>query len=280
MKFSFQNIKKFVIVVIVLFLIIMIGISSNSKSSMSGPANIFGTVISYVQKLVYNFGQVLSNASKSIQNISKMNEENEMLKENLYQLRQENRILKNIVNTSKVLEAEYELRSSLQYDYVIGQVIAKDDSNWFSRFTIDKGSKDGIEQNDIVIQAVETEDGIVQVGLVGVVAEVGINFSKIITIIDENCKVSFRNIENNETGIITGNSDGTITGFFLDNKAEANAGDELFTSGIGDIYLKDIYIGEIEKIEDTTDATSKKIYVKPVIDFTNVYKVFVLKVNR
>lgn len=281
MKIILQNLKKFIIVMIVLILIITIGITSSMREEMTGTENFFGTVISYVEKTIYNIGHTVSNAFKSVQNITKINKENELLKENLYKLREENRILKNIVNTSEILEAEYKLRTSLTYDYVIGQVIAKDDSNWFSRFTIDQGSKDGVSKNDIVIQAVvPDEGGIVQVGLVGVVSEVGDNWSKVTTIIDENCKVSFRNVENDENGIISGNVDGSITGFFLDNKAEAKVGDELFTSGIGDIYLKDIFIGEISDIVDTTDASSKKIYVDPVIEFTNIYKVFVLKVNR
>ncbi len=280
MKIILQNLKKFIIVLIVLILIITIGITSSMRDEMTGTENFFGTVISYMEKITYNIGQTVSNAFKSVQNITKINEENEMLKENLYKLREENRILKNIVNTSDILEAEYKLRTSLTYDYVIGQVIAKDDSNWFSRFTIDKGSKDGVSKNDIVIQAVDTDEGIVQVGLVGVISEVGNNWAKVTSIIDENCKVSFRNVENNENGIISGNVDGSVTGFFLDNKTEAKVGDELFTSGIGDIYLKDIFIGEISDIVDTTDASSKKIYVDPVIEFTNIYKVFVLKVNR
>ncbi|HBB29565.1 MAG TPA: rod shape-determining protein MreC [Clostridiales bacterium] len=280
MKIILQNLKKFIIVLVVLILIITIGITSSMRDEMTGTENFFGTVISYMEKITYNIGQTVSNAFKSVQNITKINEENEMLKENLYKLREENRILKNIVNTSDILEAEYKLRTSLTYDYVIGQVIAKDDSNWFSRFTIDKGSKDGVSKNDIVIQAVDTDEGVVQVGLVGVISEVGHNWAKVTTIIDENCKVSFRNVENNENGIISGNVDGSVTGFFLDNKAEAKVGDELFTSGIGDIYLKDIFIGEISDIVDTTDASSKKIYVDPVIEFTNIYKVFVLKVNR
>ncbi len=280
MKIILQNLKKFIIVLIVLILIITIGITSSMRDEMTGTENFFGTVISYMEKITYNIGQTVSNAFKSVQNITKINEENEMLKENLYKLREENRILKNIVNTSDILEAEYKLRTSLTYDYVIGQVIAKDDSNWFSRFTIDKGSNDGVSKNDIVIQAVDTDEGVVQVGLVGVISEVGHNWAKVTTIIDENCKVSFRNVENNENGIISGNVDGSVTGFFLDNKAEAKVGDELFTSGIGDIYLKDIFIGEISDIVDTTDASSKKIYVDPVIEFTNIYKVFVLKVNR
>lgn len=280
MNISHNNIKKFIIVIILLALIILIGVSANRSTDITGTENAIGTSMSFLQKAVYNIGQTVKNAFNSVQSISKMNKENEVLKEMVYELKEENRILKNIVNTSNVLEAEYKLRESLKYDYEIGQVIAMDDSSWFSRFTIDKGTKDGIKKNDVVIQAVETENGIVQIGLVGVVADVGVNFSKVITIIDENCKVSFKDIENNESGIITGNTDSSITGYFIDNKATANVGDELFTSGIGNIYLKDICIGKISKITDTTDASSKKIFVEPIIEFTNIYKVFVLKIDR
>lgn len=281
MKIILQNIKKFIIVLIVLVLLIIIGISSGSRDKVSNGENFLGTVFSYIQKTVYNIGQTMSNAINSIQNAGKLNEENTLLKETLYKLKNENRMLKDIVNSQTTLEAEYKLRSSLKNDYEEAQVIAKDDSNWFSRFTIDKGEKHGISKNDIVIQAVKSEEtGIVQVGLIGVVSEVGTNWSKVTAIIDENCKVSFRDIENNENGIISGNVDGSVSGFFLDNKTEANIGDELFTSGIGDIYIKDIYIGEIINIVETTDASSKKIYVKPAIEFSNIYKVFVLKIKE
>lgn len=280
MKIILQNIKKFVIVLIVLVLLIIIGVSSGSRDKVSDGENFFGTVFSYIQKTMYNIGQTMSNAFNSIQNISKLNEENAILRETMYKLKDENRMLKDIVNSQSTLEAEYKLRSSLKYDFEEAQVIAKDDSNWFSRFTIDKGEKHGLSKNDIVIQAVKSEEtGIVQVGLVGVISEIGYNWAKVTAIIDENCKVSFRDIENNENGIISGNVDGSITGFFLDNKAEAKIGDELFTSGIGDIYLNDIYIGEISDIVETTDASSKKIYVKPAIEFNNIYKVFILKVS-
>ncbi|QSX06209.1 rod shape-determining protein MreC [Sedimentibacter sp. zth1] len=280
MKISQRSIKKFVIVLVILGLIILIGITANPNKDINSAENAVGSSVSFLQKTVYNIGQTVKNAFKSVQDISKINKENEVLKEMLYKLKEDNRILKNIVNTSNVLEAEYKLRNSLKYDYVVGQVIAKDDSNWFSRFTIDQGRDDGVKKNDIVIQAIETEEGIVQIGLVGVISEVGHNFAKVITIIDENCKVSFKNIENNESGIITGNTDGKISGYFLDNKATANVGDELFTSGIGNVYLKDIFIGKISKVIDTTDASSKKIYVKPIIEFKNIYKVFVLKIDR
>ncbi len=280
MKIIFQNLKKLIVVLTILILIIIIGVSSGEENTAGTSENIVGSTIMYIEKLMFNIGKTFSNAFSSVQNISKINDENQILRDSIYKLQEENRILRNIVNTSEVLEAEYDLQMNLQYDYVKGQIIAIDDSNWFSKFTIDKGAKDGLKKNDVVIQAVETDEGIAKIGLVGVVSDVGYNWAKVTTIIDENCKVSFIDIENNESGIINGSTNGTISGFFLDNKTVATVGDDLFTSGIGSIYFEDIYIGKISKIEQTTDASSTKIYVEPVIDFTNVYDVFVLKVNR
>lgn len=280
MKLVSRNIKVLISICVIICLLIVIGVTSQGRENMTGAENIVGTILSLPQKVMFNIGHTLSNAFVSVQDVAKTNEENEILKETLYKLKEENRVLKNIVNNSSVLEAEYNLKMNLTYDYVVGQVIAKDDSSWFSRFTIDKGSNDGIKKNDIVIQAIESDDGLVQIGLVGVVSEVGFNWAKVVTIIDESCKVSFKDLENNESGIISGSADGEITGFFLDNKATAESGDDLVTSGIGNIYLKDIYIGKVTDVIPTTDATSTKIFVEPVIDFTKLYKVFVLKINR
>lgn len=209
-----------------------------------------------------------------------MREENNMLTDTVHELQDQVRILENIVTKSEALENEYEMKKNLQYDHVVGQVIALDDSNWFSRLTIDKGEKDGLSKNDIVINAVETEKGVVQIGLVGVITETSSNWSKVITLLDENCKISFRDIDTDESGILQGSIDGTITGYFFNSKAEVKNGDSLVTSGIGEIYIPDLYIGEVNEVVPTTDASAQKIVVNPSVEFTKLNRVYVLKVDR
>lgn len=209
-----------------------------------------------------------------------MREENNMLTDTVHELKEQVRTLENIVNKSDALETEYEMKKSLGFDHVVGQVIALDDSNWFSRLTIDKGEKDGLKKNDIVINAVKTDKGVVQIGLVGVVTETSSNWSKVITILDENCKISFRDINSDESGIMQGSIDGTITGYFFNSKAEANAGDFLVTSGIGEIYIPDLYIGDVKEVVPTTDASTQRIVVEPSVEFTKLSRVYILKVDR
>lgn len=263
----------------IIILIILIGLSSVGKISDKN-LGFFGSVVAGFQKITFDTGQTVTNSIYSVQDIVRMREENNMLTDTVHELQEQVRLLENIVNKSDALENEYEMKKNLQYDHVVGQVIALDDSNWFSRLTIDKGEKDGLSENDIVINAIETEKGVVQIGLVGVVTETSSNWSKVITLLDENCKVSFRDINTDESGIIQGSIDGIITGYFFNSKAQAAKGDSLVTSGIGEIYIPDLYIGTVDEVVPTTDASTQKIVVNPSVEFTKLSRVYVLKVNR
>jgi rod shape-determining protein MreC len=275
MNFLKEHFKKILFFLTILILLIMIGLSSIGRLG-GADLGFFGNMISGFQKIVYKTGNTLTNSFYSVQEIVKMREENIMLTESVYELREQVRILENIINKSEALETEYEMKKNLSYDYVVGQVIAIDDSNWFSRFTIDKGENDGIEQNDIVIQAVKTDEGIVQIGLVGIVTQTSSGWSKVITLLDESCKVSFSNIETDESGILQGSIDGTVTGYFFSSKVSAEPGDNLVTSGIGEVYIPDIYIGDVKDVVKTTDASTLRIIVEPAVDFTKINRVYVL----
>lgn len=279
MNFLQKYLKKLLFFLTIFVLIVLIGFSSIGRIS-NIQLGVVGNIISGLQKVTYNIGQTLTNSFYSVQEIVRMREENILLTDTVHELQEQVRILQNIVNKSDALTAEYEMKNKLKYDYTVGQVIALDDSNWFSRFTIDKGEKDGLRKNDIVINAVETDNGVVQMGLVGIVTETGSNWSKVITILDESCKISFRDINNEESGILQGNVDETVTGYFFNNKASPEKGDIIVTSGMGGIYIPDIYIGTIENVIKTTDASTQKILLNPEVNFTKINKVFVLKVKR
>ncbi len=240
----------------------------------------FGNAVAGLQKLTFNTGHTIISSIYSVQDIVRMREENNMLTDTVHELQENLRILENIVNKSDALETEYEMKKNLKYDYTVGQVIALDDSNWFSRVTIDKGEKDGIHKNDIVIHAVETEKGVVQIGLVGVVTQTSSNWAKVITLLDESCKISFTDINTDESGILQGSVDGTITGYFFNSKASVNKEDSLVTSGIGEIYIPDIYIGKVTEVFPTTDASTQRIVIDPAVEFTKLNRVYVLKVDR
>ena len=115
-----------------------------------------------------------------------------------------------------------------------------------------------------------------QEGVVGRVAEVGDNWAKVISIVDENSKISFKVIRTQDGGVISDNVDGKLSGYLFDTKADVMKGDKLFTSGLGGMFVKDLYIGEIKDVVKKDEDLMKNIYIEPSVDFKKLYKVFII----
>ncbi|KUK74047.1 MAG: Cell shape-determining protein MreC [Clostridiales bacterium 38_11] len=274
-----KKINSFIFLFIILVLVITIGLSTtrNQPSQISG---MVGSVFSPVQKVFYSIGQTFTNSFDLLLNISRIREENLQLQEKNSMLQEENIQLKYIVNNSEALKNEYEMLSNIQYDYVKSQIVSRDIGNWFERFTIDKGTNNGIQVDDIVIKAVKTEDQLVKVGLIGKVVDVGYNWSKVVTIDDIISSVSIKVLRTNEGGVAKGSINGIIEAFMFSQTEDLKVDDEIVTSGLGEIYLPNIYIGKVAKIEKTSDLLTEKITIIPIVDFERLYEVFVIKVDR
>lgn len=277
MMFFFKKYKNRMIVVIVaIILIIIIGVTSNGRIELSKAEKIIGNIISPIEKSFYSGGKKVSDFFGSIKSIGTMKEENEELKIKIIELEEKNRNYENLVAKSDYLRKEAELMKNTKHNLTPAQVIGKEPGNWFNRFTIDKGQQDGVKKGDTVIQAIETEEKVVQEGVVGRIVEVEDTWSKVISIVDENTKVAFKVIRTQDGGMISDNTNNKLNGYLFDTKVDIMKGDKLFTSGLGGIFEKDIYIGEIIDVIKKDEDLIKTIEVEPVIDFKGIYKVFII----
>jgi len=197
------------------------------------------------------------------------------------ELKAENARLRNEISKMRLSEQDLqELREladvfnfdSEAYDRRLeaANVISLDGTNWFNIFTIDKGTKNGVYKDAVVVNGD---------GLVGTVMDAGDNWAKVISIIDETNKVSFlvfRDID--MVGILQGDGDGGLKGFMLDNQAGVIEGDLLITSGIGldPMYPKGIEIGTVTSVNYNTDTQLKTITIEPNVKFKSLRKVAVI----
>jgi rod shape-determining protein MreC len=142
-----------------------------------------------------------------------------------------------------------------------------DGTSWMNLFTINIGTEKGIKKGDVVVGGD---------GLVGRVKSVGYGWSKVVSIVDESSKISFKVSGNLKIlGILDESSDGTLTGFTLDSEATVTEGDTLITSGMGR-YPSGITIGKIIKVSYDSNEQLQKVTVRPSVDFKSLQKVSVL----
>lgn len=123
-----------------------------------------------MQRGINTVGAWITEKADNLKNLSDVMAENDALKKQVDELTSE-------LNTNNLEQYELEnLRELLEldqkypsYEKVAANVIGKSSGNWFSYFTIDKGTDDGIEVDMNVIAGS---------GLVGIVTDVGPNYAK------------------------------------------------------------------------------------------------------
>ena len=240
-----------------------------------GPLN---TVAGYVfitkKKGINSAGAWISGKANDFKTLSEVLKENEKLKAQVSDL-----TLK--LNNTKL--EQYELdnyRELLQlddkyasYDKVAANVIAMDGTNWFSTFTLDKGTKEGIQKGMNVIAGS---------GLVGVVTDVGPNYSKVRSIIDDSSNVSSMVLTTKDNFNVSGslksmNKDKELPFTQLrDEDDKVKPGDPVVTSAVSDIYQEGILIGYIASVENDPNNLTKSGTITPVVDFEHLREVLVI----
>lgn len=264
-------------------LIVLIGVTSTERTSITKFEKFVGSIFMPVGKTTNSFGKKVSVFFTGISGISKLKDENEILKENVIKLEDENRNLLNIIGKTDYLKKEANLLKETNFNLIESQIVGKEPGNWFDRFTIDKGLKDGIKKGDTVIQGIEIEDNTISEGLIGRVVDVGPNWAKVITIVDELSKVSFKILRTQDGGMIsgsmdnkTGSMDNKVSGYLFDDEADIIKGDKIYTSELGGSFVSDLFIGEVDEVIDDDEDMMKRIKVKPAINFKKIYKVYVI----
>lgn len=271
-KLSFLFTSKSLLIGFTAFCLLFIGVSFFTDKLAAPLKSVVSTVIIPFEKGINNIGLWTSDKAASLQEISEVMEKNVDLQNQVDSLVEENNQLKQDSFELARLRDLYKLDEKYPgYTKVGARVIGKDPGNWFSTFKIDKGSDQGIEVNMNVIA-----NG----GLVGIVIEVGSDYSVIRTIIDDNSKVSGMLIDTSQNCVVTGDlklmDSGLIHVTQFKKDVVARDGDKIVTSNISSNYLEGILIGYLKDVKMDSNNLSQSGYLVPVVDFEHLQEVLVI----
>ena len=160
-----------------------------------------------------------------------------------------------------------------ELDPIYARVIARDPGQWFDTFSVNRGTNDGVS----VGMAVVTGDG-----LVGRVYEAGLNYAKVLTIIDSRSAVSCLIERTRDNGVMRGQITATSESAecyvnYVQNIANIVPGDTLITSGTDSLYPKGIQVGTVTAVSRATDTAGSYVIAMPSVDFQHIEEVLVLR---
>ena len=146
-------------------------------------------------------------------------------------------------------------------------------SNWDSTLTLSKGSSDGVAVGNCVV----TSTGL----LVGVVSQVGLNWSTVSTIINTDIEMGGIVTRTYSAGVLEGDfalmGQGRLKLSYLPDSAQLVSGDEVLTSGKGDVYPSGLVVGRVEGVFTDPSGMTRYAVVVPDADLSSLVEVFVIK---
>ncbi len=175
--------------------------------------------------------------------------------------------LEEVVQENARLENLLKFKRQLVYSSVVASVVGRDPSYWNSTMIIDKGTVDGIAQGMPVVNAL---------GVVGKIAEVGHDSSKVILLTDPQFSVAALIQGPRESGLVSGTLQGVCRMKYIRADAQIRIGNKVITSKLSSSFPEGLLIGEIISINDKLNKPTVEALVQPSVAFSQLEEVLVI----
>lgn len=255
-----------------LFLLLIV--TAVDSKNVTGLSNVFGFIVRPIQRGVYTVTLNISNAIYDARDkkdyqlmVSELTEQvaqMDVLEQEIKELQAENQRLTGLLGASETLYADMEVTHA--------RVVGKTPGPWFDEFILDKGRRDGVTRNMIVVNA----DGVV-----GRVVEVGGSWSRVMTLIDGDSSVAVMLERTRDNGMLGGtvgakNDEGMCLLHYLPYSSTVTSGDSVITSGLGGFFPKGLKVGTVLEVGRTSETGETYVLVKTAVDFDHLEDVLLL----
>lgn len=166
-----------------------------------------------------------------------------------------------------------EQRRDITNDLEAALITEHEVSNWTNSLTLNKGTLQGVEAGDCVID----ETG----ALVGLVSEVGTNWCTVLNIVDTDVSLGAQVFRTKDLGVAEGNfslmRENRLRMSYLPANCQLLAGDLVVTSGLGQDYPSGLVIGTIEEVKPDASGAASYAVLLPKVNFDSLTEVFIIK---
>ncbi len=256
--------KIFFIIISVLVVIFLISI---------GPNRVFNGTLSTTREVYYWMERVASsplNLTRKIWNnyiyLVDTRQENENLKQELAELRIQCRHVKEIEEENKRLRSMLGFKkASYTFKLYPASVLGQDISMIFKTLVLNRGTSDGFFKDMPIVN---------MNGVVGRLISVSPHTSEVLLITDPNSAIPALIKTIKTKGIVRGRGDGLLNLEYIRSSEKVNAGDEVVTSGLLDIFPRGLRLGYVLTVKKDRREMFAKIILKPAVSMQRIEDVF------
>ena len=267
-------------IVVVLLVVVIMGLAGThlfalitGNELLAAPENAVSSVLTPVQTGFSSVVDWVVDYLYKLKLRSRIELEYNNLKQENEQLIYDAMLVEELQHKLSVYENLYdEISANESMNPLVATVIGRESGNYFSVFTINKGTDHGVQDYMAV-----TMDG----ALVGYTYNVTANKATVRTIIDSEASIAGLVSSSRDQGTIRGTLgvDGTALCrmYYLPEDTLPRPGDLVVTSGVGMSFPKGIPIGTVKESTRGMESNKQFVVVSPQVDFQHIEYVIVLR---
>ena len=258
--------------------VLLAAITAVASYALKGTANPLSNALGVVTTPIRNGVSSFVGWAEGVYNYSfryqELEEENQRLRSQIAELEEKAREGEAASKENELLREALGLRAK-RSDFVLesARVTARSTSNWASTLTLSKGSVQDVAAGDCVVDAAGN--------LVGIIDEVGSNYSVMITVVDANLQMGGIVSRTDSTAMLEGDftlmQEGRLKMTYLPENTELLTGDLVLTSGLTGIYPSGLVVGTIESLHTDPSGMSRYAVLAPAADLDRLVEVFIIK---
>ncbi|MFY9493357.1 MAG: rod shape-determining protein MreC [Minisyncoccia bacterium] len=151
---------------------------------------------------------------------------------------------------------------------ILGTILSFDPFQAADSLIINKGQKDDVVVNDVVVLAGNI--------LVGLVKDVNQKESRVLLVTSPQSRVTVVSEDDRVKGVVNGSASGALTLDLVLKEAQLNPGQILLTSGLDGVFRRGLLVGEVAKVTPDASAPFQKASLRPFFNLRDLKQVFIM----
>ncbi|MDF7627027.1 rod shape-determining protein MreC [Lactobacillaceae bacterium L1_55_11] len=270
--------RTLVTIIVALFIIVGLIAGSNWWAKRTNQPPFFqrfaNDLAGGVSRIIAAPTNAIGHSANSFASLMSTFSENRKLKAQIDGYAQNKVRLQTVEAENASLKKQLKLKSTLtDYQTIAAATISRSPTTWQSQLVIDKGAQAGLKKGMPVLAGS---------GIIGRITEVNTVNAKVALISDTS-------EDANRFAVTLKSSTGDVNGIISDYDSETNRlvmgqvtatndikkGDVVQTSGLGGVIPAGLFVGTVNQVVPDDYGLSKKIYITPAADLSNITSVLV-----
>ena len=269
----FLKSKKFIAIAAIALVLAVTTVVCGVTGVFSAPqSNILSSLLKPAQNAAAAISDSVSGFFDNMQKSSELQKRVDELQDEIAEKNEKLKDYENAVRQNEFYKDFLKIKEEHpSFEFDSAMIIARDTSDPYGSFTINKGTLDGVSVFDPVITSA---------GVIGYISDAYSTQSVVMTVLNPSINISVSDNRTRDTGNVCGEMEYAEKGMtvmkYVSSTNTIASGDFIITSGAGGVFPAGLTVGTVDEVRTSKNTVSCYAVINPAVDFSRLSDIMVI----